>query len=209
MRLTSPSFTESGPIPAKFAFTRPAEVDHVEFADNMNPALAWAGAPDETRSYALICHDGDVPSKGDDVNQEDREVPADLSRVDFYHWVLVDIPPDVTALGEGEYSEGVVARGKKDGETANGARQGINDYTGWFGADPDMSGDYYGYDGPCPPWNDTIVHHYVFTVYALDTDHLDVSGPFTAQEAIQAMDGHILAEASIMGTYNQNPGLVV
>ena len=33
-----------------------------------------------------------------------------------------------------------------------------------------MSGDYFGYDGPCPPWNDSIVHHYVFTVYALDVD---------------------------------------
>lgn len=209
MRLTSPSFTDGGPIPAKFAFMKPAEVGHAEISDNINPALAWAGAPEGTRSSTLICHDGDVPSEGDDVNQEGREIPADLPRVDFYHWVLVDIPPEVTSIAEAEYSDGVVARGKKDGMTHSGARQGINDYTGWFAGDPDMAGDYYGYDGPCPPWNDTIVHHYVFTVYALDTDHLDVSGAFSASDAIQAMDGHILAETSIMGTYNQNPNLVV
>ena len=37
---------------------------------------------------------------------------------------------------------------------ARGARQGINDYTGWFAGDADMAGNYFGYDGPCPPWND-------------------------------------------------------
>ena len=49
-----------------------------------------------------------------------------------------------------------------------GARQGINDYTGWFAGDKDMAGNYFGYDGPCPPWNDEIPHRYVFTLYALD-----------------------------------------
>jgi phosphatidylethanolamine-binding protein (PEBP) family uncharacterized protein len=39
---------------------------------------------------------------------------------------------------------------------------------GWFAGDNDMRGDYYGYDGPCPPWNDEIVHRYVFTLFALD-----------------------------------------
>ena len=43
--------------------------------------------PAGTKSFALICHDFDVPSRGDDVNQADREVPADLARVDFFHWV--------------------------------------------------------------------------------------------------------------------------
>ena len=60
----------------------------------------------------------------------------------------------------------------------NGTRQGINDYTGWFAGDKDMAGNYFGYDGPCPPWNDEILHHYVFTVYALDVPRLDIAGDF-------------------------------
>ena len=42
-----------------------------------------------------------------------------------------------------------------------------------------MSGDYFGYDGPCPPWNDALVHRYVFTLYALDVATLGLQGPFT------------------------------
>ena len=61
------------------------------FSDNLNPHLAWSDVPAGTRSLALICHDFDVPSRPDDVNQPDREVPSDLPRVDFFHWVLVDI----------------------------------------------------------------------------------------------------------------------
>ena len=59
-----------------------------------------------------------------------------------------------------------------------GAKQGINDFTGWFAGDAAMSGDYYGYDGPCPPWNDDLLHHYHFRVYALDVPTLGISGRF-------------------------------
>ncbi len=60
-------------------------------------------------------------------------------------------------------------------------RHGINSYTGWFASDPQMEGDYFGYDGPCPPWNDSIVHHYIFTLYALDINELDFEGEVTAE----------------------------
>jgi len=70
-----------------------------------------------------------------------------------------------------------------------------------------MSGDYYGYDGPCPPWNDSIVHHYTFTLYALDTGHLLVEDGFAAQQVLAAMQGHILAQASISGSYTLSPNL--
>jgi Raf kinase inhibitor-like YbhB/YbcL family protein len=68
-----------------------------------------------------------------------------------------------------------------------------------------MGGDYYGYDGPCPPWNDTIVHHYYFTVYALNVEKLDVKGAPTAENVLAALKGHVLAEAMLMGTYSLNP----
>jgi len=70
-----------------------------------------------------------------------------------------------------------------------------------------MRGDYYGYDGPCPPWNDEIVHRYVFTVFALDIDQLPLDGRFGGPEVRRAMQGHILAQASLTGTYTLNPQL--
>jgi Raf kinase inhibitor-like YbhB/YbcL family protein len=86
-------------------------------------------------------------------------------------------------------------------------RHGINDYTGWFSGDPDMRGDYYGYDGPCPPWNDSIVHHYLFTLYALDVPRLRVDGKLNGQAVRLAMQKHILAQASLSGLYTLNPRL--
>jgi hypothetical protein len=153
----------------------------------------------------LLCHDPDVPSRGDDVNQEGRSVPASLPRVDFFHWVLIDLPATVDCIKEGEFSKGATARGKPGPQAAHGSRQGVNNYTDWFAGDNDMRGDYYGYDGPCPPWNDEIVHHYVFTVFALDVDKLAVSGRFNGGDVRSAMAGHVLAEASITGLYTLNP----
>ena len=206
MRLESNSFADGDPIPEKYAFAKPHPEDRVTFAGNVNPHLAWSDVPDETRSFALICHDYDVPSAGDDVNQPDREIPADLPRVDFFHWVLVDLPPERTAVEEGEFASGVVEGGKSP-DTHVG-RHGLNDFTGWFAGDPDMGGDYYGYDGCAPPWNDSLLHHYVFTVYALDVDRLDVAGDFTGNDVREAMEGHVLDQASIEGTYTQNPRLL-
>jgi len=98
-------------------------------------------------------------------------------------------------------------RGKSGPQAAHGARQGVNNYTDWFAGDNDMRGDYYGFDGPCPPWNDEIVHRYVFTVFALDIDKLPVDGKFGGPEVRAAMQGHILAQASLTGTYTLNPQL--
>jgi Raf kinase inhibitor-like YbhB/YbcL family protein len=210
VQLRSDSFPNDGSIPGEFGFCvpAPAEAGHVALAPNRNPELRWSEAPPGTRSFALICHDPDVPSKGDDVNQEDRTVAKALARVDFFHWVLVDIPASVTQIAAGSHSEGVTPRGKRPGPAPGGeGRQGVNDYTGWFAGDPDMRGDYGGYDGPCPPWNDEIVHHYHFTIYALDVESLDLSGNFTGQDALAAMQGHVLDQASWVGTYTLNPEL--
>jgi Raf kinase inhibitor-like YbhB/YbcL family protein len=103
----------------------------------------------------------------------------------------------------------VTTRGKSGPAAPLGGRHGINDYTGWFAADHDMAGDYYGYDGPCPPWNDEIAHRYVFTVYALGVDRLAVDGRFTAADAERAMAGHVLAQASITGRYTLNPAVAL
>ncbi|HRL28587.1 MAG TPA: YbhB/YbcL family Raf kinase inhibitor-like protein, partial [Alcaligenes sp.] len=150
----------------------------------------------------------DVPSRPDDVNQEGREVPADLPRVDFFHWVLINVSADVHTLAEGSYSKGITPRGKAGPLALDGTRQGVNDYTSWFAADRDMNGDYFGYDGPCPPWNDALPHRYVFTVYALDIAELPLEGRFTGQDVLRVIEGHILAKASITGIYTLNPRLL-
>jgi Raf kinase inhibitor-like YbhB/YbcL family protein len=70
-----------------------------------------------------------------------------------------------------------------------------------------MAGEFYGYDGPCPPWNDERVHTYIFTLYALDIPRLPLDGRVTGQEARMAIRGHILDEARIFGVYSLNPAL--
>lgn len=205
MKLSSNSFTDGQKIPGEFAFCVTDPASHVRLSQNRNPHLTWSQAPAGTRSFALICHDPDVPSRGDDVNQEGKTVPATLPRVDFFHWTLIDLPATLSEIKDGELANGVTARGKAGPETAHGARHGINDYTGWFASDADMSGNYFGYDGPCPPWNDEIIHHYVFTLYALDIERLPVDGAFTGQQVRKAMHGHILAEARLTGLYSLNP----
>jgi Raf kinase inhibitor-like YbhB/YbcL family protein len=205
MKLTSTSFQHNQAIPEKFAFGAHDPILHVRLTDNHNPQLKWSDAPAGTRSFALICVDPDVPSKPDDVNQEGKTVPASLPRTDFYHWVMIDIPANVTELKAGECSNGIVAGGKKTLGGPEDARQGVNDYTGWFAGDADMKGTYRGYDGPCPPWNDAITHHYNFTVYALSIARLPVTGDFTGTQVLQAIRPHILDQATLTGTYAINP----
>ena len=83
----------------------------------------------------------------------------------------------------------------------------MNDYTGWFAGNDDMGGQYFGYDGPFPPFNDSLMHRYVFTLYALDTAHCPVDGSFTGAQVREAIEGHVLAQARFSGTYTLNKRL--
>src|SRR5512135_3573586 len=204
MKLTSNSFDANQAIPGEYAFCVHHARTHACLGSNRNPHLSWSEVPGATRSLVLMCHDPDVPSKGDDVNQEGRIVPADHARVDFFHWVLVDLAPALTEIAAGEFSREVTPRGKPGPAGPLGTRQGINDYTGWFANDKDMSGQYFGYDGPCPPWNDAVAHRYLFTLYALDAARCPVEGNFTGPQVLAAIKGHVLAQASIAGRYALN-----
>jgi hypothetical protein len=207
MKLVSGCFGDGAQMPVECAFCAPDPKSHVSLSENLNPDLSWSDLPAGTQSLVLICHDRDVPSKADDVNQEGRSIPASLPRVDFYHWILVDLDPASGAIKKGEFSDAVQPKGKGGPAAARGTRQGVNDYSAWFAGDKDMGGDYFGYDGPCPPWNDTIVHHYVFTLYALDVAKCPVQGTFRGPEVIAAMQGHVLASATLTGTYSLNPSV--
>jgi hypothetical protein len=204
MKLWSESWTNGDRIPPRYAAGRLDAAGGVAFSDNLNPHLAWSDLPEGTQSLVLICHDFDVPSRADDVNRADREIPSDLPRVDFFHWVLVDLPPSVGTIAEGEFSRGFTPRGKPGPAALHGARHGLNDYTGWFAGNAEMAGDYYGYDGPFPPFNDSLVHHYVFTLYAVSVARLPLEGRFGGADVRRALAGRVLGEATHSGTYTLN-----
>lgn len=200
------AWADGGRIPEEYAFCVPDEKNHCTMGENLSPAIRWTDVPRGTKSFAIICHDPDVPSKPDNVNKEGLVVPAGLPRVDFFHWVLVDIPADITELPKGAESDGIKPGGKPPGSSRYGLR-GINSYTDWFASDAEMKGDYGGYDGPCPPWNDEIVHYYHFTVYALEVPSLGLSGRFSGPDALGALNHHVLARGSWTGTYSLNPSV--
>jgi Raf kinase inhibitor-like YbhB/YbcL family protein len=203
----SSSFGHLTRMPEEFAFGVPDAAQHLRLGRNRNPHLYWSGVPTGTKSLVLLCVDTDVPTRADDVNQEGRVVPASLPRTDFYHWVMVDIPVTVHEIAAGACSDGIVPRGKQSPAGPAGARQGLNDYTLWFAGDADMSGQYLGYEGPCPPWNDELLHHYHFVLYATDLARCPVERAFTGQQVRAAIAGHVLAEATLTGTYSLNPAV--
>jgi Raf kinase inhibitor-like YbhB/YbcL family protein len=205
MKLTSNSFTHGQAIPATYAFAEQDTDEHIRLSGNRNPHLAWDDVPEQSRSLVLICTDPDVPSSMDDFNQEGSTIAASLARIDFIHWVMIDLPPNSGSIAEGACSDGITPGGKPAPAGPNGSRQGINDYTSFFAGDNDMGGDYLGYDGPCPPWNDEIVHHYQFKLYAIDLEKCPIGERFTAADVLAAIAGHVIAESEITGTYSLNP----
>lgn len=205
MRLTSSCIEDGGRIPEECAFAAPHAETRIALSRNLNPALAWSGLPAGTKSLVVVCHDPDVPSALDDFNREGRVVSAAVPRIDLYHWALVDVPPALPGIGKGEFSDAVVPRGKPGPDAPHGTRQALNDYTQWFAGDEHMAGQYFGYDGPCPPWNDEIAHRYVFTLYALDIARCPLSGTFGARDVVEAIRSHVLAKATLSGRYTLNP----
>ncbi len=108
------------------------------------------------------------------LTSDDPDAPAGT----WVHWVIFNIPADVKGL-----TENVPHAPTLD----NGARQGVDD-----------SGNN-GYGGPCPP---SGAHRYYFKVYALDS-MLDLKPGIRKKELLKAMEGHILAQGKLMGTYKR------
>lgn len=109
----------------------------------------------------------------DDPDAPDPRAPKTV----WVHWVLYDLPPTAGGLAEGIAPE----------DLPRGTREGRNDWkrTGW--------------GGPCPPVGR---HRYYFKLYALDCVLSDLHQP-TKKELLAAMEGHVLAEAQLMGTYQK------
>ena len=212
MRIHSDSFNHGQRLSAEFAAGQVNPDGSVGFAPNRNPHLAWDEVPAGTRSFALLCIDPDVPTVAEMVGKDGVEIPVAQPRCDFSHWAMIDIPAAVREIAAGSCSDGVVPRGMAVPPGPAGARQGLNDYTGWFAGDAAMAGDWRGFDGPFPPPNDLRLHRYFFRVFALDVATLDLPGVFTASEftasdVLRAMHGHVLAEATTYATYSLNPAV--
>lgn len=200
MKLRSDSFAHGEPIGAEFALGAPAG-----FGGNRSPHLAWQDVPAGTQSFVLVCVDTDAPTDGALV-ASGEPIPVEHPRGDFVHWVVIDIPAEVREIAAGAASEGVSRGGKAAARILGRARQGLNDYTGWFAADESgMRGQYFGYDGPYPPPTDLRTHRYFFRLFALDVATLPLPEGFTAGDALAAMHGHVLAEASTWGSYRLHP----
>jgi len=195
-------------MPDKYAFCAPAAQGHMGAGPDISPAISWSKGPKGTLSYAIILYDTDSPAEQrEKMNQEGMTVPATAKRQIFYHWLLVDIPANVNSLPEGAESQGRVPHGKPAADAKVGVR-GTTTYSKIFAANEAMKGDYYGYDGPCPPWNDENTHHYHFTVYALSVKSLGLSGPFDSMAAQAAMQGKVLAQGEFLGYYSTNPAVI-
>ena len=202
LMVSLPAIANGAVISGDYSFCIEDGAGKAKFGANQSPEIMWKGAPKGTKSFALVAVDPKVPSKADNVNKDGKTVSKDLPRVDFYHWLLANIPANINHLPAGVEGKGVVNKGKKAEKTKFGIR-GLNNYGDWFASNPDMSGNYGGYDGPCPPWNDEMIHEYHFVVYALDT-MLELKPGFKADDLMKAMKGHILAKGKSVGLYKLN-----
>lgn len=177
-------------LPVSAAFCAPPGVapkDH-----NISPAVQWTPGPQGTQSYVLIMTDVDVPADLTLINRPGVILGDDTPRMSLVHWLLIDIPANITRLERGVESDGYRAPGLPVGKTPHGVR-GANAYTFFFPKDSPLASVRAGYDGPCPPRNDTRAHRYITRIYALDTPTLGLEDVFFADEVERKMSGHILA----------------
>jgi len=133
---------------------------------NVSPALSWSNAPAGTKSFALTVYDPDAPTGSG-----------------WWHWVMFNIPANVTSLPLG-------VGNPASGQTPKGAVQSKTD----FGKP--------GYGGPCPPKGDKP-HRYIFTVYALKVDKIDADENASGALVGFMLNANKLDKASFTATYGR------
>jgi Raf kinase inhibitor-like YbhB/YbcL family protein len=153
LTLSSSAFKPGGKIPSKYTCE----------GSDASPPLSFGGAPQGTKSFALILDDPDAPD------------PKAPKRV-WVHWVVYNLPADTTELAENASATGL----------PKGAINGVND------------SKQTSYNGPCPP---TGRHRYFHKLYALDT--MLPAKALTKVDVESAIKGHVLAQAELIGTYQQ------
>lgn len=151
LSLRSSAFDNGEYIPVKYTCS----------GEDYSPPLSWNDIPSGTESFAIICDDPDAPIGV------------------WVHWVVFNIPKNITELKENILPSE---------ELPNGIRQGINDFR------------RIGYGGPCPPYGKP--HRYFFKLYALDTK-LSLKGKVTKKELLKVIKGHIIEKATLVGLYQR------
>ncbi len=133
---------------------------------NISPALAWTGAPKDTKSFAITMYDPDAPTGSG-----------------WWHWTVYNIPATTTSIPEG---------------AGNPVGQGLPE-----GALPART-DYgaYEFGGACPPKGDKA-HRYIFTVYALSVENLDVQSNVSPALVGFMLNANALAKASFSAKYGR------
>lgn len=154
--VTSTAYEDGGTMPTRYANTG------VEGGRNASPPLSWSGAPDGTASFALL--------------MVDRHPVAN----DWVHWMVVDIPADVTSLDEGA--------------SGTSMPQGARELANTFGTT--------GYGGPQPPAG-TGEHPYEVHVYALDAGTVDLPDDASLGRFEDAMDERTLAAGMLTGVFSR------
>ena len=143
---------------------QPLDDDQVDTeGGNISPQLSWSDAPEGTKSFTVTCFDPDAPTPSG-----------------FWHWVLVDLPPDVTSLDAGAGAEGATLPG--------GAFMCRNDYGG------------KAFVGAGPPPGDQV-HRYYFVVHAVGEDSLGVDSDASPAVVCFNLAFKTLGRAIIHGTY--------
>lgn len=186
IKVTSKSIENGKPISEKYAFCKADGKGKTTNAGNLSPELSWSGFPTETKSFAIVVVDPDVPAKFDDANQDGKIIAEDFPRQNFYHFVRIDIPSLRTFIDDANTDKII-------GKTL------INDFPSFVKDKPPES--FAKYDGPCPPWNDKRLHHYHFTVYALNVTTLETKVK-NAKDAISEIEKHAIAKGELVGTYS-------
>jgi hypothetical protein len=159
--LSSPELKAGGTMPKSFEFN-----GFGCSGDNKSPALKWSGAPAGTKSFAVTAYDPDAPTGSG-----------------WWHWVVVNIPANVTELASNA-----------------GAVGGANLPAGASNVKVDFG--FAGWGGTCPPQGDKA-HRYIFTVYALKTDKLDLPADATAALAGFMINANKLGKASFTSRYGR------
>jgi Raf kinase inhibitor-like YbhB/YbcL family protein len=155
-----PSFTVTS---ADVTDGQPLKDDQVAALGNTSPQLSWSGAPEGTRSFTVTCFDPDAPTPSG-----------------FWHWVLVDLPADVTSLDTGAGAEGATLPGS--------AFMCRND------------GGTKAFMGAAPPQGDQV-HRYFYVVHAVTEDRLGVDSDASPALVSFNLAFKTAARAIIRGTY--------
>ena len=151
MKLTSSAFEKGQDIPSR----------HTGEGEDLSPALAWSDAPQGTNAFAVICHDPDAP------------LISSQGTYGFVHWVLYDIPSDVTSLDEGT---GLYKQGNSD-----------------FGKP--------GYGGPMPP-NGHGRHQYYFWILALD-QQVELEAGLSMWQLLERIEPNVIGMNRLVGVYER------